>query len=117
MSNLDVRIQKRDLPIIALSVAGGFAFVFCAAAAHGTAKGALMALCMGAPAGAGAGVIACLLQRFRESRRARITRFVLGVMAFGGLMSILPHFESPWVRALVAINGVVLLASVLPTKR
>jgi len=126
MSKIDMRIQKRDLPVIILSAAGGFIFTFSLGVWYGIAKGALVSLALGVPGGMLGGVIVCILRRYYERdgkvklkplNRARLVRLVIGAVVFGSLMGMGSEFESRWTRVLVAvIAGVVIGACIAPVR-
>jgi len=49
---------------------------------------------------------------------ARVVRFVIGIVVFGGLMGMRPEFESHWTRSLVAgIAAAILALCMLPMRR
>ena len=65
-----MRIEKRDISMIALCALGGFLFLFLVIvlARRDMATGALVGLVLGTPGGAGGGVLACVLRRYLEKK-------------------------------------------------
>ena len=63
-----MKIEKRDISVIALSALGGFLFVVIVLASRDMATGVFVGLVMGAPSGAGGGVLACIFRRYLEKK-------------------------------------------------
>jgi riboflavin transporter FmnP len=63
-----MKIEKRDIPVIAFSALGGFLFVVIVLASRDIATGVLVGVVLGAPGGAGGGVLACMLRRCLERK-------------------------------------------------
>jgi hypothetical protein len=65
-----IKIEKRDIPVIALSALVGFLLVVLAfaLASRSMATGVFVGLVAGAPSGAGGGVLVCMFRRSLEKK-------------------------------------------------
>jgi len=63
-----MKIEKRDIPVIAFSALVGFLLVVLALASRDMATGVFVGLVAGAPSGAGGGVLACMFRRSLEKK-------------------------------------------------
>jgi len=61
-----MKIEKRDIPVIAFSALGGFLLVVLALASRSIAAAVFVGLVAGAPSGAGGGVLVCMFRRILE---------------------------------------------------
>src|ERR1700722_2842935 len=73
MNHNKMRIEKGDVPIIALSALGGFLLVLFALAGRNFGSALFVGLVAGVPSGAGGGVLFCILRRFLERKWSRQT--------------------------------------------
>jgi uncharacterized membrane protein YccC len=62
-----MKIEKRDIPVIALCALGGFLLIMIALASRSMAT-VFVGLVAGAPCGAGGGVLACIFRRILEKK-------------------------------------------------
>ena len=63
-----MRIEKRDISVIALSALVGFLLVVFALASRDLATGIFVGLVAGMPCGAGGGALACMFRRSLEKK-------------------------------------------------
>ena len=63
-----MRIEKRDIPMIALGAFVGFLLVVIALASKDWATGIFVGLVAGAPCGAGGGALACMFRKGLEKK-------------------------------------------------
>jgi hypothetical protein len=63
-----MKIEKRDISMIAVSALVGFLLVMLALASRDMATGVFVGLVAGAPSGAGGGVLACMFRRHLEKK-------------------------------------------------
>ena len=64
MQRTEMKIEKRDILLVALSALGGFLLVLFALAGRDVGSAVFVGLVAGAPSGAGGGVLVCILRRF-----------------------------------------------------
>ena len=63
-----MKIEKRDIPIVALSAFIGFLVVLFALASHNLATAIFVGVIAGAPSGACGGVLVCILRRLMKKQ-------------------------------------------------
>jgi hypothetical protein len=68
MQKIELNIEERDIPVIALSALGGFFLVIIALAGRDMAAGVFVGSLAGASSGAGGGVLACIFRKFLENK-------------------------------------------------
>jgi len=68
MKLTNVKIERRDIPVIVLGAFAGFLLVVIALASRDLAAGIFVGLVAGAPCGAGGGALACLCRRSLERK-------------------------------------------------
>jgi hypothetical protein len=121
------KIEKRDIAVIGASAFGGFLFVLIVflILSKDVATALLVGLLLGAPGGAGGGVLACLLPRkfvlglfleksFREYSNAQIRAYLIAGTIFAGLIgfSTFGGTQSGWLLWPLRFSSIYVLAVV-----
>ena len=68
MKPVEMKIERRDILLIALCAVGGFILVTVAIGGRNLAGSIFVGLVAGAPSGAAGGVLACLIRRFLQRK-------------------------------------------------
>jgi len=68
MQRVELKIEKKDLPVIALTALGGFLLVVIALATRDLGTAIFVGLVAGVPSGAGGGALVCILRRYFERK-------------------------------------------------